>query len=244
MEEQNLIEQPSNDFCNIFKLIYHHFVNGGLPYSSNTSQYTLPFVFSFDSHPGPLKDAINDASNLHLSLFIFIYSEDNPDTNYIVSLLQKESIISEMNANFIFLPLDISHPEGWKTACKLSFTQIPLIAIIRPAGESLDECCVFMKYSGRVEEQELLSSMRIENTERTNNDEVIIQEQNIEFVEALNEENEIERREAREEEEKKRKEEVTTAARTPPRCSVSCGVYFMKRKQTGYISYNPIPWGI
>ena len=25
-----------------------------------------------------------------------------------------------------------------------------------------------------------------------------------------------------------------------PRCSVSCGVYFMKRKQTGYISYNPI----
>ena len=42
----------------------------------------------------------------------------------------------------------------------------------------------------------------------------------------------------------KRKEEVTTAARTPPRCSVSCGVYFMKRKQTGYISYNPIPWGI
>ena len=40
------------------------------------------------------------------------------------------------------------------------------------------------------------------------------------------------------------KEEVTTAARTPPRCSVSCGVYFMKRKQTGYISYNPIPWGI
>lgn len=43
---------------------------------------------------------------------------------------------------------------------------------------------------------------------------------------------------------KKRKEEVTTAARTPPRCSVSCGVYFMKRKQTGYISYNPIPWGI
>ena len=27
---------------------------------------------------------------------------------------------------------------------------------------------------------------------------------------------------------------------TPPRCSVSCGVYFMKRKQTGYISYNPI----
>ena len=24
----------------------------------------------------------------------------------------------------------------------------------------------------------------------------------------------------------------------------SCGVYFMKRKQTGYISYNPILWGI
>ena len=43
---------------------------------------------------------------------------------------------------------------------------------------------------------------------------------------------------------KRRKEEVTTAARTPPRCSVSCGVYFMKRKQTGYISYNPILWGI
>lgn len=208
MEEQNLMEQPRHGLRNIFKIIYHHFMCGGLPYSISPSQYSLPFVFSFDSHPGPIKDAISDAINLHLSLFLFIYSEDNPDTKKVVSLLQKDSIIAEMNSHFIFLPLDVSHPEGWGVACKLSFTEIPLIAIIRPAGESLEESCIFMKYNGKVEEEELLSSMRIEHNERNNNaDAEVVQEQNMEFIQAVNEENENERRQAQEEEERKKAEE-------------------------------------
>ena len=42
----------------------------------------------------------------------------------------------------------------------------------------------------------------------------------------------------------KKEEERRSYHRSENSAKVFGGVYFMKRKQTGYISYNPILWGI
>ncbi|KAH0788714.1 FAS-associated factor 2 [Histomonas meleagridis] len=174
-------------------------MNGSMPYNNQENlHHQLQFTFPFDSHPGPLKDAITDAKNLNRSLFIFIYFADNPNTNHVVKILQKESIANEIHSNFIFIPLDVSYPEGWHSACELEFTEIPTIIILRPNGTTLSDSRVFAILEGRIDESDLLSSIQIENNQRTQ-DAAIIQQQNEEFNDAVQQDQEVTREEAEEE---------------------------------------------
>ncbi|KAK8870600.1 hypothetical protein M9Y10_008486 [Tritrichomonas musculus] len=195
MDEQQLIYEPPMTFCNFFKQLFHHFTHGNAPYNPdpiNFSNSRLPFTFPYDSHPGPIEDAIVDAKNLHRSLILFIYCLHNPLTPSIVNLLQKPSIANEIHENFVFLPLDVTWPEGWSVATQLEFQRMPLLAIIRPKGSSLWESRVFVKYEGKIGENTLLSSIRVELQER-NPDNRIVEEQNNDFNEAILQDAENER---------------------------------------------------
>ncbi|OHT15866.1 hypothetical protein TRFO_13697 [Tritrichomonas foetus] len=208
MDEQQLIYEPPMTFCNFFKRLSHHFTHGNAPYNTevyNFSNNRIPFSFPFDSHPGPVDEAVVDAKNLHRSLFLFIYCINNPLTTSICNLLQKPSIASEIRENFVFLPLDVTWPEGWSVASHFEFKRMPLIAIIRPKGSSLWESKIFVKYEGRVGENTLLSSMRVELHER-NPDTEIVEEQNNEFNDALLQDAENDRR--RQEEEQQQQQAV------------------------------------
>ena len=211
MDEQQLIIEPGLSVCSFFKNLYHRFVNGNAPFVPLTADpyqmpQQLPYSFSFDSHPGPIEDAITDAQNLHRSLFLFIFCRDNPVTNGVVSLLQSNAVAEEIRENFIFLPLDVTWPEGWRVATELEFKSMPLIAMIRPRGTSLWESKVYVKYEGKVGETTLLSSMRIEMNDR-NPDHAIMREQDDEFNQAVRMAEEDRRRNEEAEEEAQRTSE-------------------------------------
>ena len=201
MDEQQLIYEPPLTVGNFFKRLLHHFTHGNAPFQADLNQYSsshLPFSFAFDSHPGPVEDAICDAKNLHRSLLIFVYCLKNPLTASICNLLQKQSISREIRENYVFLPLDVTWPEGWSVALQLEFKRMPILAVVRPKGSSLWESRIFIKYEGKVGENTLISSLRIENHER-NPDNEIVEEQNNEFNDALIQEVENERRRQNEE---------------------------------------------
>jgi hypothetical protein len=111
-----------------------------------------------------------------------------------VSLLQQPTISHEIRESFIFLPLDVTWPEGWRVAAELEFKTMPLIAMIRPRGSSLAESKVFVTYEGKVGESTLLSSMRVELNERSP-DAQIVQEQDNDFDRAVRADEENRRRE-------------------------------------------------
>jgi hypothetical protein len=188
MDQQELIIEPPLTICNFFARLLHRFIHGNAPYTLHANQFhesrVPPYQFPFDCHPGPITDAISDAQNLHRSLFLFIYSQDNPATKPVVSLLQEQSVMTEIRDNFIFLPLDVTWPEGWEIATELQFKRMPLIALVRPQGQSLAESQVFVTYEGKVGESALLSSMRVEHHER-NPDVELIQDQDDEYHQAV-----------------------------------------------------------
>lgn len=105
-------------------------------------------------------------------------------TSQVVSVLQRPEISSEIRDGLIFLPLDVTYPEGWRVAAELEFQAIPVIALIRPRGNSLWESKVYIKYEGKVGESTLLSSMRIE-THNRNPDATLVRQQDDEFDAAL-----------------------------------------------------------
>jgi hypothetical protein len=183
MDQQELILDPPLTFCNFFSRLVYRFLHGNAPYSPQGRHTRIPpYQFSFDSHPGPLADAISDARNLRRSIFLFVYSQDNPATAAAVAVLQQPAVVAEMRENFIFLPLDVTWPEGWEIATQLRFKMMPLIALIRPRGATLAESQIFVSYEGRVGESTLLSSMRVEHH---NPDAGIIQDQDDEYNQAV-----------------------------------------------------------
>ncbi|KAH0792602.1 FAS-associated factor 2 [Histomonas meleagridis] len=194
MDEQHLILETPNSFCNFFSRILHRFENGNAPFDGE-DQLIGNFSFPFDSHPGPISDAITDANGLRRTLFLFIYCKENPLTNKIISIFKKDEISREIRKNYIFLPLDITHPEGWSTATALDFYSVPIIALVRPNGTTLSESQIFFKNQGQISSIDLLSSLRIENHER-NSDAEIIHEQDHEFQNAVLQDQENERKEA------------------------------------------------
>jgi hypothetical protein len=174
--------------CNFFPRLIHRFTHGNAPYSLHLDSFPgippCPFHFPFDSHPGPIDEAVNDAKNLHRALFLFLYCKDNPITRSVVSVLQRPAIADEIRDFFVFLPLDVTWPEGWHIAASLEFTHMPLIAMVRPRGTSLAESKIFVTYQGLVGESTLLSSMSVEHQDR-NPDTAIIQTQDEEYDQAV-----------------------------------------------------------
>ena len=179
-----MVDEPLT-IWNFFPRLWHRFSFGNYPSPFNSLHQ---FNFSFDSHPGPIDDAIHDARSNSKSLFVFIYSCDNPLTNKIVNLLRLSQISQEISSNFVFYPVDVSWPEGWTLANSLLFTKIPLIALIRPRRNSLAESQIFVKHEGDISEATLLSYIHVE----VNTDQQIIQQQNRDFEEALHHEENLE----------------------------------------------------
>jgi hypothetical protein len=97
-----------------------------------------------------------------------------------------------MRDYFIFLPLDVTWPEGWRLAAELDFKYMPLIALIRPRGNSLAESKVFVTYEGRVSENTLIGSMQMEHQDR-NPDVAIVQNQDEEYQQAIVQQQEADR---------------------------------------------------
>jgi hypothetical protein len=102
----------------------------------------------------------------------------------VVSVLHQPTILEEIRENFIFFPLDVTWPEGWKIATELAFKYMPLIALVRPRGHSLAESQIFVTYEGRVSETTLLSSMRVEHHDR-NPDAAVMHDQDAEYRRAV-----------------------------------------------------------
>ena len=188
--------QPEGGF---FKRLMHRFTNGCAPMNGDT---TCPFNFAFDVHPGPMSQAIADAQVLHQSIFLFIYSLDNPATRSVVSLLQRRQVADEVRS-FMFVALDVMCPEGWRAAAELEFQEMPLIALVRPRGNTLRESRIYVRFEGVFSESALISSMRIEMNARTPDAE-IVREQDDAFDRVVREAQENERREEAAQEEAQR----------------------------------------
>lgn len=169
----------------LFKKIADHFLYGFAGSEENNPQYN----FSIPCHPGPLSTAISDAKNLHKSLFLYLFSCDNDQTSKINSIIQSHNVVEQIQNNFIFLPLDIISVEGWKASSVLKFTSLPLIALIRPNGTSIEESQIFLKHEGKIGESALLSYITIEHDPTGE----IIQQQDEEYRRAVEEAEENQR---------------------------------------------------
>jgi hypothetical protein len=121
---------------------------------------------------------------------LYIYCKENDLTQKTNELFRTELISREVIEHFVFLPLDIFHPEGWATAHSLGFRKMPLIALIRPRDGSLESSQIFVKHEGIIGETALLSYLRMENR----GDGQIIEEQDEEYRQAVQEAEENERR--------------------------------------------------
>jgi FAS-associated factor 2 len=207
MDQQNLVEQPPSSILTFFRRIAHRFVNGNgrfnESYNSVHNDFSSSWGLTYDSHPGPINDALEDAKNSNRSLFIFIYSKENALTQKFIATLSSAAISEEMRRSFIFLPLDATTFEGLSVANALRFHSLPLIALVRPRGDSLEESQIFVKHEGKMGESTLLSYIRIEVRE----DQEVVVNQNGEYQEALREEQEMQREVRVREEEEERKEE-------------------------------------
>lgn len=146
----------------------------------------IPFVLPFECHPGPINDALTDAKNLHRSLFLFIYCKENPNTKNVISLLRLDNVAQAIHNSFIFYPQDVTWPEGWAIATQLKFQELPLIALIRPRGHSLEESNVFVQHEGKLGANALLSFINVEHQNAEANEaHGIVQQQNDEFNNAV-----------------------------------------------------------
>ena len=211
MDQQNLVEQAPFSISTFLQSIAHRFLNGngnlGGSYSSVPNDFSSSWGLTYDSHPGPINDALDDAKNLNRSLFIFIYCKENALTQRTIATLSSQAVAEEMRRSFIFLPLDVTTLEGLTVANALEFHSLPLIALVRPHGQSLEESQIFVKHEGKIGESILLSYIRVERHE----EQVVVENQDEEYQEALHAEQERQREIQSREEEEERKEEEAKA---------------------------------
>ena len=217
MDEQTLITGQNLSISTFFKRLIHRFEFGNAPFEHDlldvhpdfSSSWGLPY----DSHPGPISEAITDAKNLHRSLFVFIYCKDNALTQRTINILSQRSVSDEIQRSFLFLPLDVSTPEGLVVANSLNFHRLPLIALVRPRGDTLSHSQIFVKHEGKIGESVLLSYIRIEHHEEVDHREaevrnIVVEDQDHEYQEALRREQERLRQIALHEEEEEMKDEL------------------------------------
>ena len=185
MDEEHLVPRTIS-ICSAFRQLLHHFLEGNGPIGERISSSEMNFGFTFDSHPGPIEDCIHDSKINGKSIFIFIYCCDNPNTIPVADILRDPEISQDIRENFLFLPIDITWPDGWYIATQLEFSKLPLIALVHPRGSTLWESEIYMKNEGMISRSYLLSAIHV----RQNPDLEIISNQNIEFDEAVRAEEE------------------------------------------------------
>jgi len=204
MDEQHLIIEEPFSIGSFFAKVIHRFKYGNTPFNGSVmniqNSFSSSWGLGFDSHPGSIDEAIIDSKNLNRSLFVFVYCLENPLTHKVINVFLQQSVSDEIRQHFIFLPLDCTTVEGFNFANSFEFHSLPMIALIRPRGNTLSQSQVFVKHEGYISESVLLSFIRVEN--RAPQTEV--QQQDDEFSRALVEEQERQRR-AEEEEELEKK---------------------------------------
>jgi hypothetical protein len=178
-----------SDFCHIKGFVarlIHHFKYGSLPFDSSEELLAANqhiFQFPFDCHPGPMEAALREAETSHISVFLYIYCKENYLTGQANAVLRSDLVRNQISRNFLFLPLDISHPAGWSAAHFLHFRSMPLIALLRPRQGSLEASQVCLKHEGLIGETALLSYLTIVNQ----GDAAVVAQQDEGFQQAVEE---------------------------------------------------------
>lgn len=162
MNEQAFYVEPPMTFRNFLPRIWHHIVNGSSPYLTSPGSIAINFGLDFDSHPGPIDEVICNAKENHKSVFLFIFSKNNPFCSQFVEILRQPQISEIFRDNFVFYPVDIAYPDGWRLANYFKFTQVPVFSIIRPQGSTFGESHVFLKHQGEITEEDLRSYIAME----------------------------------------------------------------------------------
>ena len=160
-----------------FKKIIHRFQNGNQPFGDSDdliqNDFSSSWGLTYDSHPGPISAAITDSVTLNRSLFVFVYYRENALTQRTIALLSHNQVAEEIRKKFIFLPLDVTTHEGLFFANYVQFTSLPIIALIRPQGNSLEESQIFIKNEGKIDLSLILSYINIEHNENHENAEIV-----------------------------------------------------------------------
>lgn len=140
--------------------------------------------FQFDIYLGGIKDAIFEAKKQHKILIVYIYCKENYNTDFVNSILNKESISSWIRKHTIFYANDITSVEGWKIATEFKYEKNPIFAIVQPNGENLRQCNFFLKHEGIIGEAPILSYLSLI---QTNDDNELILQQDEEYLRAVQE---------------------------------------------------------
>lgn len=178
------LDDQQFSFSNLFKSFMYHFRFG-----DTTSDYVRPGYsenprltdLSFECHPGPINTVVEDAINLHKSIFLYIYFIDNDICQKTDELFRIPTISAEIQRSFIFYSASVTSSDGYSLATHFKFKKLPLIALIRPRGRSFDESSVFLSHEGFITETSLISYISLEHPEDAN----IIQNQDQEFLAAV-----------------------------------------------------------
>lgn len=212
MEGEHLLAENKLTVLGFLKKLKHRFQYGNLPsdngYQDVHNDFSASWGFQYDSHPGPIEEALVDAKNLNRSLFIFIYCRENLITQPVINVLSSDSVSQEMQRSFLFLPLDITTPDGINVANMLKFHSLPLIALVRPRGTSLAQSQIFVQHEGLIGETVLLSYIRIEHNETENAQATVVNDQDAAYQRALEREQERIRQEELHQEEEELQEET------------------------------------
>lgn len=201
MDRFSFFHESYQRFFQLFKTLHSKFTDGD-------SNLSITHQFPFDTHPGPLNQTIVDAIHQHKSVFVYVFTNDRSLEVQSVTLFENQTVIQSIRNSYLFLPLLVTSSEGFRVANFFSYTKLPVIAIIRPDGNSIEDSRIYAQYEGNIDESTLLSTISIERMNNRNNQgNPLINEQNLEYQRAEVEETQRVDRE-REEERRRAQEEA------------------------------------
>lgn len=185
---------------NFFKEGWSRFFEGDEHFAHNEFEELTdsPSILNlpFDQHPGPINLAITDSITLGRPLLIFLYSPEHKLTHQALSLFSLPEIATEIREKFTFLSVLVTTHDGIRLYQHLSVISLPVLALIRPRGRSLESSNVFYQIQGELSQSALQTLLSSENPRRRD----LINEQNEAYqreeeaaaaLEAQNDEDEI-----------------------------------------------------
>jgi hypothetical protein len=156
------MERSPFSFSGLLSRLLYHFNYGDTPSSPldypNVENPRLERV-PFPLHPGPLREAISNAKELHKPLLLYVFCLDNPDCAEVDLLFQSPAVVQEISTKFVFFAASSTTADGWSIITGTKFKRLPLIIFVRPTGDALSHGQVFLNHQGEISEEVLLSSM-------------------------------------------------------------------------------------
>jgi hypothetical protein len=178
--------EPPFSLSSLFRYLFARFQYGDSvplePPRHAASVYLHSHHLDFDLHPGPVATAISDAKNLHKSLMIYIFCPENPLCSATDRLLRIPAIGQAISANYVFYATSSTTSDGYSILTGIRFRSLPLILLVRPSGNSLQESTVFVTHQGDISESSLLSYFAMDHRPPAD---PVRAEQDREFQEAI-----------------------------------------------------------